>query len=77
MKDKDGQLNVFNFLKRFFLVLVAIFLSQVIIIWMKINIPLLGNIIGLLTIAEVVVSIYFSIYSFIFTNYLKFIQIPI
>lgn len=66
MKDKDGQLNVFNFLKRFFLVLVAIFLSQVIIIWMKINIPLLGNIIGLLTITEFVVSIYFSIYFYLY-----------
>ena len=63
---KDSKLNVIKFVKRFFLMIVTIFLSQILIIWLKINIPLLGNIVGLITITVFVVSIYFSIYFYLY-----------
>lgn len=52
--------NLVKNLKYIFLTMIITFLSQVLIIWTKINIPLLGNIIGLIIVALFVISIYFS-----------------
>lgn len=58
-KNENVKHNFVKNLKYIFLTMIIIFLSQVLIIWTKINLPLLGNIIGLMFVVGFAISIYF------------------
>lgn len=58
-KNENVKHNFVKNLKYIFLTMIIIFLSQVLIIWTKINLSLLGNIIGLMFVVGFAISIYF------------------
>ena len=58
-ENENVKHNFVKNLKYIFLTMIITFLSQVLIIWTKINLPLLGNIIGLMFVVSFAISIYF------------------
>lgn len=58
-KNENVKHNFVKNLKYIFLTMIITFLSQVLIIWTKINLPLLGNIVGLMFVVSFAISIYF------------------